>query len=785
MPDVLLPQGSPDSARTKTAGYAYARWRDPGAALKRAGAAFGRAAEYMQERQHARDEARRREELANLLARADPTPVLISAQERARPDGSDLYARVQDGLESWVSERIEPITDETVKLKFRERLMQRVPAVLGRAAVLAHQQSLTYSREQAEHSLEILYNRVRLNPDDYEVAVEDGLAVLATQPGMDTPGVQRTFQSRLAQGRFKARLAQATGRDEIDLVRAELAEDRWLTALGSRAYNDLLQDVSVLRNRLRQRAVTRARTKVSSLEALTEDLHAVPDADLARVQSFVTAAGDVDLQDRFLRIARNQQLLSRHRAASGAELRSQAGRLRGEIQTEARIHPQVVEATTTAAAAVGGRVSAAFLMQLARMEAGNEILKQQPNFGVQAKTSSARGIFQFTEETWLRTLRELGPDVQPDIAAMSDAEVLTLRDDPVLSAQAAAVLTDRNQALFTQRMNRAPSDLERYFAHFFGVQGAIDFVRQFERDENVAANTLFPSRVVDANRPVFFAAGQPRSVEEVYDYFSDRFSSPFRTRSGDADFLDRLAGHTERRINQNMVGYAREIGLAEIPPLEEAGGFATRREALQIISSVWDVPADELKPLEPQEVSAFRHRLTTQDPDERLQAMADLSLLGPELAQRAYVQIGAEGQVYAHGAGLLALDQASPAAYDLVRGQDFLDRNPTYLKSVGVSYQDAVEAYGSLVGEYVGNAGSDPAGGVWETVMRASFAHFVQTHVRQGGSLSRRASISPARPACRPGSSRSRGCSRSIRLSRCKPCFRSSSAHAASSLYLS
>jgi hypothetical protein len=151
---------------------------------------------------------------------------------------------------------------------------------------------------------------------------------------------------------------------------------------------------------------------------------------------------------------------------------------------------------------------------------------------IKAPTSSATGLFQFIDQTWLETLKTEGPAlgygkyadaivqtssgryIVPD-AAMN-AEIMALRKDPTANAVMAGAFTNRNADILTTRLNRNPTEGELYMAHFLGPAGAARFISAAETTPGAKAAELFP-KAAAANRPIFYdRAGQARSVSEVY-----------------------------------------------------------------------------------------------------------------------------------------------------------------------------------------------------------------------------------------------------------------------------
>jgi hypothetical protein len=142
---------------------------------------------------------------------------------------------------------------------------------------------------------------------------------------------------------------------------------------------------------------------------------------------------------------------------------------------------------------------------------------------VQAKTSSATGLYQFIERTWLGVVRDFGPKYglareaalitadandKPVITdATERARVLDLRRDPYLSALMAGEMLKRDAATIAQRIGRDLTLGEVYLAHFLGPDDAGDFLDKVVNKPAVAAAALLPGPA-RANRSIFFAANR-------------------------------------------------------------------------------------------------------------------------------------------------------------------------------------------------------------------------------------------------------------------------------------
>jgi hypothetical protein len=197
--------------------------------------------------------------------------------------------------------------------------------------------------------------------------------------------------------------------------------------------------------------------------------------------------------------------------------------------SRARIAGAIKQAASTSGA------SFEYLLTTAKMESDFN-----PTAG--ASTSSAQGLFQFIDQTWLGTVKEAGAQLgygkyADAIAGSSDGSysvsdptarraILKLRDDPVAAASMAAVLTQSNSFKLTGMIGRRPTDSELYMAHFMGVGGAAKLISNAEDNPQASGARLFPNAAA-ANRSIFYerSTGRARSVSEVYSVLTQRYAS--------------------------------------------------------------------------------------------------------------------------------------------------------------------------------------------------------------------------------------------------------------------
>ena len=190
----------------------------------------------------------------------------------------------------------------------------------------------------------------------------------------------------------------------------------------------------------------------------------------------------------------------------------------------------VTSAIRNAANATG--TSFGYLLATAKIES-------DLNPSLTMKSSSASGLFQFIDQTWLGTLKQAGPafgygDYANAISRNASGhysvadpqlrrEIMKLRNDPTANAVMAGVLTQQNAAALSRRIGRQPTESELYIAHFFGAGGAGKLIELAANNPQANAAATFPL-AAQANRSIFYdRQGNARSAAGVYSELARRF----------------------------------------------------------------------------------------------------------------------------------------------------------------------------------------------------------------------------------------------------------------------
>lgn len=155
-----------------------------------------------------------------------------------------------------------------------------------------------------------------------------------------------------------------------------------------------------------------------------------------------------------------------------------------------------------------------------------------------AATSSATGLYQFIDHSWLAVIKKHGAEhglswaadaIQPGAngrLTVSDPAtrqaILNLRNDPQTAALMAAEHAADNKTAIEGALGRPATGTDLYMAHFLGLGGARHFLTTMENNPDRIGAAMFPA-AARANRSIFYSSdGQPRTLGDIYQAFASR-----------------------------------------------------------------------------------------------------------------------------------------------------------------------------------------------------------------------------------------------------------------------
>lgn len=197
--------------------------------------------------------------------------------------------------------------------------------------------------------------------------------------------------------------------------------------------------------------------------------------------------------------------------------------------------------TVNALNAAAGRVQTAIQRAAAKTGIDFDYLLGQAkvesgfNASARARTSSASGLYQFIEQSWLAVVKNHGAEHGMGWAAdgiqrngagrltVSDPglrrAILDLRNNPEAASLMAAEHASDNKDALEASLGREATGTDLYMAHFLGLGGAKQFLKAMQVSPDRTAASMFPA-AAGANRNVFFNRdGSARSLSDVYERF--------------------------------------------------------------------------------------------------------------------------------------------------------------------------------------------------------------------------------------------------------------------------
>lgn len=258
---------------------------------------------------------------------------------------------------------------------------------------------------------------------------------------------------------------------------------------------------------------------------------------------------------------------------------------------------RIISAVEKASAKTG--VDFQFLMEKASTESSF-------NANAKAKTSSATGLFQFIENTWLSMVKTHGEKYglgkyadaitvnQNGKACVTDCnmknEILNLRKNPEISALMAGEYSASNKDFLESKVGGDIGSTELYLAHFLGAGGAAKFLNSRGANPEAKAAAIMPE-AARANKNVFYdrATGRARSLEQIYDLFAQKFTGGTTPPpQGDASTPSiRLASGSAA---------APVTAPPQLDPLETAAQAHPSSGGYRIADIIWNDDAEKAAP---------------------------------------------------------------------------------------------------------------------------------------------------------------------------------------------
>lgn len=221
-----------------------------------------------------------------------------------------------------------------------------------------------------------------------------------------------------------------------------------------------------------------------------------------------------------------------------------------------------------------------------------------------AGTSSATGLHQFTEGTWLKLFRQHFPEMA---SGMTKAAILALRTDPKMSDRMFDLLTEANAKMLVDA-GYSPTDTNKYLAHFLGISdtlkvlgvGTATPIQRLVQPDSIAANPSVFKKVKTAGDMVGWSAqkmgasgAEVAATQQINDLLTERqqaqaelnaeVATGISQRRFEVEQMSRSA--TEQAVQTELRQLETQAMQANLPVLE-AGSRLTAEQTAQVRASV-------------------------------------------------------------------------------------------------------------------------------------------------------------------------------------------------------
>lgn len=679
----------------------------------------------------------RNEHIAQTVAQTDMITPSMNARQAAPADGSGVAQSTWDAQRAEIDRVAEEqfAGDPKGASEYKQRMYPTMGSIRNTNVQFEFGQRATYNKEQADNGLNVIYNGLRADPSLYDDSVRRGTELIdasSSVPASEKETAKTVFRQNAANTRFDGQLFAAKTVDDIKGVEKELQDEKWQAALTPEQYKNLTQKADSQKKVFQTKAASETTTLIATMRTRLDDPEAPPltPADLETVRRKVEASGsEVSTASmvEFSKLAADNEIKIKTRGLPAYQIAELRNRSKGgPDQTYPGLPPEMSSNVNKVAGMFPG-VSAGYLGATATVEYGGNFKKDgTTNYGIKSDTSSAQGVYQFTTKTWNDTVNNPGVKAVLEANGFKNIGPDT-RNDPLASTIAAAALASQNKSILVNALHRDVSDSELYMAHFFGAGTAAKFISNYTTNRDGSAAAVAGAEAADANKSIFYTKdGRARSVAEVYDLFTTRFSaSPSQAQYNAGQTYDKIYKGAVKAQTDNPVAYAANQGTHSVTPLDQPSAFEARGSTFRDIGTYYRIPDADNKPFDSAtEVPQLKKQIadgTAEQVATLLSGIGAMDKTGPGAAAAGLAQLGEKNTSYGVAAqlmqgGLPNMDTATT----IIRGQKQIDAgNKTALGDKS----EADDTFNKTVGTALNFL--DPK--AREALQRAAEAHYVQT----------------------------------------------------------
>jgi hypothetical protein len=696
-----------------------------GGALQQAGDAYSHYEDKINERH--KDET-----LYQKIALTDMTKPAVDAQ-RASVDGKGVVEATFAAQDKIRQDTADTITDPDVRSRFNAHMYETMGRWRSQQTEWAANRADAYNREQNDLSLDVLVNRVRTDASSYGQSVKDAENIIAADKGIaeaNRPAMKAQARSNLAQARFEGTLVAANSEAAFDHLEADLKDKTWQGELSKEAFARVKEEIKVQHNAFTTLQDQKATAIEETMGARLDGLERIPPDEWTELEGLVNDSHNPKLAVGLVKLRAKEETVITDGKASLNAIQNKITQLKG-----LNVDSDVATWASKGSAATGGEISASYLVnKLNREYRRGDLAAGKYNEPNAAGTSSARGLFQFTDGTWLDMFQRYGGQVGYTPDRMSAQEILALRGDPQLSTTMAAFYAKENKKYLQDNGVTQVGDTELYLAHFLGPAGAVDFIKALQAGphEGVHASGHFSEEQIAANLGVFRnRKGTPLTFQQVYSNIASSFMPGKTAASFDRqEFLQKIYDKKSAAYTKDpMMAYAGDSKW--IPgELKTDQDFYTQGRAASAAAAFANIPIDQMKPFTGAQADELGKVMRDGDPQQKLQLMSYVAMMDeatPGLGKAAAAQLGEKDTVLGYAASMM-VNGDDETAKIIVNGNDKLTKAKE-------NYTPMLGAEGDARGDFnaialPALAGADPA--TLNAMFNATKAYYVEKYASKG-----------------------------------------------------